>query len=188
VLIADNVIRGAYEGIHVENIWGYSISGNVVEGMIASPADPTNFPGVGIICWGSPNALIEGNLVRNCASHGLQAECVVVPESVPRDTLIRGNLFYSCSDAIRLDQANGRAGATVIVEGNGAFSCGATPYTFANIRKLVRINNYPEVHISAGAGAPTDNAPPIGSLYLRTDGGATTTLYVKTGATTWTPK
>lgn len=45
---------------------------------------------------------------------------------------------------------------------------------------------------SAGAGSPeTVVTAPVGSLYSRTDGGATTTLYVKTsgtGNTGWTPK
>jgi hypothetical protein len=37
-----------------------------------------------------------------------------------------------------------------------------------------------EPTITTGTGAPTDNTLPIGSLYLRQDGGATSTLYVKT--------
>ena len=46
--------------------------------------------------------------------------------------------------------------------------------------------------ISSGAGPPEAVvAAPVGSLFLRTDGGATTTLYVKTsgtGNTGWTAK
>lgn len=46
--------------------------------------------------------------------------------------------------------------------------------------------------LSAGAGSPESVVTaPVGSLYLRTDGGATTTLYVKTsgtGNTGWTAK
>lgn len=48
------------------------------------------------------------------------------------------------------------------------------------------------VLILSGAGTPEGaKAAPVGSLYLRTDGGATTTLYVKTsgaGNTGWTAK
>lgn len=43
--------------------------------------------------------------------------------------------------------------------------------------------------IFTGAGVPTDAAlgtPPIGSVFLRNDGGAGTTLYVKTGVGAWT--
>ena len=45
------------------------------------------------------------------------------------------------------------------------------------------------IQIKTGSGVPSnsDNSP-IGSLYLNTAGGATTTLYVKTGASTWTAK
>ena len=44
------------------------------------------------------------------------------------------------------------------------------------------------VLILSGSGAPSDNSPPTGSLYLRTDGSTSTTLYIKTGPTTWTAK
>lgn len=41
--------------------------------------------------------------------------------------------------------------------------------------------------IVTGAGDPTaDTEHPIGSLYLRQAGGAGSTLYVKTAASTWT--
>lgn len=39
-----------------------------------------------------------------------------------------------------------------------------------------------------GTGVPDNGLGNQGDLYLRTDGGATTTLYVKTGASTWTAK
>jgi hypothetical protein len=42
--------------------------------------------------------------------------------------------------------------------------------------------------IFTGTGAPSNNSLPVGSLYLRMDGGAGTSLYVKEGATTWAPK
>jgi len=46
-----------------------------------------------------------------------------------------------------------------------------------------------EVKIQTGNGAPSgSDGAPIGSLYLNTAGGATTTLYVKTGASTYTAK
>lgn len=44
----------------------------------------------------------------------------------------------------------------------------------------------PKTHF--GTGAPDNGLGSQGDLYLRTDGGATTTLYVKTGASTWTAK
>lgn len=45
------------------------------------------------------------------------------------------------------------------------------------------------VEIKSGENVPSgDDEAPKGSLYLRTDGGANSTLYVKTGPTTWTAK
>ena len=49
-----------------------------------------------------------------------------------------------------------------------------------------------ETVVRMGAGSPEGVvAAPVGTLFLRTDGGATTTLYVKTsgtGTTGWTAK
>lgn len=42
--------------------------------------------------------------------------------------------------------------------------------------------------IWTGIGVPNNSIGVQGDIYLRTDGGATTTLYVKTGASTWTAK
>ena len=52
--------------------------------------------------------------------------------------------------------------------------------------KEVNTAAYPVVHF--GTGAPDTGLGSQGDLYLRTDGGATTTLYVKTGSSTWTAK
>lgn len=42
-------------------------------------------------------------------------------------------------------------------------------------------------YIASGAGAPTDNSAPNGSLYIRTDGGTGATLYLRE-AGAWVPK
>jgi hypothetical protein len=43
-------------------------------------------------------------------------------------------------------------------------------------------------NVYTGSGIPASYLGLQGDIFLRTDGGATTTLYVKTGATTWTAK
>jgi len=42
--------------------------------------------------------------------------------------------------------------------------------------------------IYSGTGVPNSTVGKVGDLYLRTDGSTSTTLYVKTGASTWTAK
>jgi hypothetical protein len=45
------------------------------------------------------------------------------------------------------------------------------------------------VQIKSGAGTPNGaDGAPVGSLYLNTNGGAYTTLYVKTATNSWTAK
>ncbi len=64
-------------------------------------------------------------------------------------------------------------------------SATAAPNLSVNAGKFV-VADGPQ--IITGTGAPSDNSLPVGTLYLRKDGGASTTLYVKTGAATWTAK
>jgi hypothetical protein len=58
--------------------------------------------------------------------------------------------------------------------------------------RVLREKLSPVRYLYAGAGSPESVlAAPIGSLYCRTDGGASTTLYVKesgTGTTGWVAK
>ena len=64
-------------------------------------------------------------------------------------------------------------------------SATAAPNLSVNAGKFV-VADGPQ--IITGTGAPSDNSLPVGTLYLRQDGDASTTLYVKTGAATWTAK
>lgn len=49
-------------------------------------------------------------------------------------------------------------------------------------------STYPTALIWTGTGAPDGGIGSQGDIYMRLDGGASTTLYVKTGASTWTAK
>lgn len=68
------------------------------------------------------------------------------------------------------------------------FSQGAG--TFTRATSTGGTNTLSQVPLFSGTGAPAFAAG-VGSLYLRTDGGAGSTLYVKetgTGTSGWTPK
>jgi len=56
----------------------------------------------------------------------------------------------------------------------------------------IRTDGYYDVNgprIISGTGAPSgSDGSPQGSIYLRTDSGAPSVLYVKTNPTTWTAK
>lgn len=71
------------------------------------------------------------------------------------------------------------------ISGTGNFVKSAAP-TFTGAVTLVTVT------LSTGAGTPEGAVTaPIGSLFLRTDGSTSTTLYVKTSGvsnTGWTPK
>ena len=80
---------------------------------------------------------------------------------------------------------------TVDVTTVGATTVGATTVNSTNL--TFTIATLPGGQkILGGAGSPNGAvSAPMGSIFLRTDGGASTTLYVKTsgtGTTTWTAK
>lgn len=66
----------------------------------------------------------------------------------------------------------------------------ASLYDF--LRRVVRAVNAVDLRVREGSGSPESVVEaPVGTLYLRTDGGTGTTLYVKetgTGSTGWTAK
>jgi hyaluronoglucosaminidase len=94
------------------------------------------------------------------------------------------------------------AGAGTAAQGIFVDSSGATTGRLLTLRNNAQARFYVEAdgsltmlgttRIVTGAGAPEGSVTaPVGSLYLRTDGGASTTLYVKTsgsGNTGWTAK
>jgi hypothetical protein len=83
--------------------------------------------------------------------------------------------------AVKLNVSGGSGGTEF---GDGAGHVAAT----IDNAGVLHLGGATGPQILTGAGPPTDRSPPPGSLYLRTDGDSTSTLYVKTGASTWTPK
>lgn len=72
---------------------------------------------------------------------------------------------------------------------------GAESYDCGNLRlyentptREILAPSFETAKIYSGSGAPDNGLGSQGDLYLRTDGSTTTTLYVKTGASTWTAK
>lgn len=86
------------------------------------------------------------------------------------------------------------AGGGVIPVGNNTEYLGSPAATgttrhWAQVLSKIFAVGDTEVRITSGSGAPSgSDGAPIGSLYLNTAGGASTTLYVKTGASTYTAK
>lgn len=56
------------------------------------------------------------------------------------------------------------------------------------VKETVNSTTYSFPLCWSGTGAPGNSMGTQGDLYIRLDGGASTTLYVKTGASTWTAK
>lgn len=61
-------------------------------------------------------------------------------------------------------------------------------YESTPVREVYNPSTYPTATIWTGVGVPDNGIGSQGDLFMRLDGGASTTLYVKTGASTWTAK
>lgn len=98
-------------------------------------------------------------------------------------TGVVAQLEHASASGVALGVAVGRVGVgttspSEAVEVSGNIKCGSSnKFLIGSV----------EIKIGAGAPSGADGAP-VGSLYLRTDGGTSTTLYVKTASSTWTAK
>lgn len=113
-------------------------------------------------------------------------------------------LDYNDNDSLKIGSLDANASVTILTKGAHIGYVGIkTTDPGCPLDVNGNINSYGNIYaggylttggsggpeIKSGAGAPNnnDNAPK-GSLYLRTDGGTSTTLYVKTDTNVWTAK
>lgn len=129
----------------------------------------------------SPTATILSSLVlqQNAGNYSMR----IAP--------VAGSAWLDLCGAMTL--VSGSGGALVPAGQNSEYlgspaATGTTRHWAQVLSKVFSVGDT-EVKIQTGNGAPSgSDGAPIGSLYLNTAGGATTTLYVKTGASTYTAK
>lgn len=112
---------------------------------------------------------------------------VAIPASITDATVVRftGTAGVIESSAVTVS-AGGNVGGVGTLTTSGKITAGAD----VEVTTSVRLGGSSGPLVISGSGAPSVSAP-VGSLYLRTDGGADTTLYVKesgTGSSGWIAK
>lgn len=180
--ITGNIVRNCYNGIVVSDssIAGvdgsdYTITGNTV----------TNNTNVGIYSQ-APNVTITGNVSRGNNVN------IQIETTRSTDNLVTANCIV---DGTTFGILASTTGAGTMIYGNtdqnntaNSISVDGIP-KFWNSRIALGDNG---VEIIEGTGSPETNiTAQIGSIYLRENGGASTTLYVKesgTGNTGWVAK
>lgn len=168
-------LQGFFRGFSTaaarSKVLGLVSRNNTSSGLLAAVGgDDASFIGCTAHANGSINIQMRaargrviGNSITSSTNTGLD---IIAGAS---GTLVDGNTFNGNAGV-----ALGDAGTGTIVGLNAGM---ATPYLTESVKRL------------AGTGSPEGvHAAPVGSIYQRTDGGASTTLYVKesgTGNTGW---
>jgi hypothetical protein len=160
----------SYSGAGADNARA-SLVGNTydiaTEGPLASGTDPT--------------ASIFSSIViqQNAGAYSMR----IAP--------VPGSAWLTIADALMV--ISGSGGGMTPVSHNSEYlgspaATGTTRHWAQVLSKVFSVGDT-EVKIQTGSGAPSGaDGAPIGTLYLNTAGGASTTLYVKTGASTYTAK
>lgn len=175
-------------------------------GIWITEADATSFIGTGL----SYDVVVANNTLRNMGLNGIHISAAIKFVTAAANIVVGASFADTTHNAIRID--GGANGVNVI--GNQARDGGATNKPTVGIiatstcSDVILSSNVSygtsathnngasgasSVAIWGGVGSPstTGVGAPIGSIFLRSDGGALTTLYVKesgTSATGWVAK
>jgi hypothetical protein len=136
------------------------------------------------------DSIISGGINVRLNTNGIMKGCIV---DIPTDIIINGGKIINSSLKCRyLDGTGGRIENSTIEASDASYSItGTGSFTLADvginkpINPTVTVTNYSNSLVSTGTGAPSATAP-NGSIYLRTDGDASTTIYVRAGGS-WKP-
>lgn len=182
IVISGNKISDFFVGIRLNGTVRATVSANII----------TDCQSAGITCADNAAATvttevtISGNIIRNCSAQGgglAPALSLKIDVGNVADNIIIGaNHSYAIVD----NAANTHLEMSGNVMGNG------TSGTTMNRAKTIRRFDLQGLFVYVGIATPEGSvAAPIGSLYMREDGGAGTSLYVKesgTGNTGWVAK
>lgn len=155
---------------------GYQNTRSVMMGNTFTDLNDSPVPG---------GAAVSGALVTT--SLALQS-----PDGVyaPTITPVTGSNWLDIADAMTV--IGGSGGGLIPNDNNSEFlglPASLTARHWAGVFSREFFVGDTEISIHSGSGAPSgSDGKPIGTLYLNTAGGASTTLYVKTGASTYTAK
>lgn len=155
---------------------GYANARSVMVGNTFYDANDSPVPGGGVVS----GALVATSLALQ-SPDGTYAP-VISP--------VIGSNWIDIADAVTVI---GGAGGGIIPNDNNSeflgYPASGTARHWAGVFSREFFIGDTEVSIVTGSGAPSGaDGKPIGTLYLNTAGGASTTLYVKTGASTYTAK
>lgn len=190
----DNLTFGAF------NLAGWSNQNTIVGGKISNDSDETNISGThGILMEisGASGNQADGNTIVGTALEGPVA--VSLEYSGALDNTLVGVRFENNTPLLFCSGGNNYGNYILggYKENLTYSSCSSTDQIgmldhngdyFPQALILGTAGSTTAPQILEGSGTPATGLGTIGSIYLNTAGGATTTLYVKTGSATWTAK
>lgn len=167
--VTGNVVKHAVANycINVISSGDSTLSGNAIDGQSTATK--------GIVLDTCDGIAITGNSIKDCTQHGV---LVTVASAVTLDDItVSANSIDNCNVPVGTSASGGGAiGGNVRAQANGGVTQNGKSMEILDV-----VNN---VKVIVGSGAPESVVfSSVGSLYLRTDGGASTTLYIKESGT-----
>lgn len=181
---------------------GWANQNTVIGGKLSNDTNETNTTGthgIEFISFGAGDPAPDGNTILGSSVEGPVAIAAEFATAI--DNVLNGVRFELPSASLIFVTGTNNVGNMIVggYKRNISFNnaAGSNP----GITMFDETGNYitqpmilgtPGVatnpEILTGTGVPSTSLGTIGSLYLNLSGGSTTTLYVKTGASTWTAK
>jgi len=168
-------------GIRTRSAWGVSVSGNAVD------VNGAAIPAVNV--YNSQNITVTGNTLGNTTTYGVRL--IATTGFTTDGLLINGNHFWSIGSTVlsKPTVPTGTFGTNIRAFANSSttsFHAGTVDCDFLFLDSVSPLIE------ARGTGTPEGVvAAAVGSRFLRTDGGAATTLYIKesgTGTGGWVGK
>lgn len=203
--VTGNTIRGCVEsGVFVSYVWAeFSISDNIIRADGATQA-------YGIYALGSTDSIAHGSITGNILVGDSIGKKAIYLYDCSQVTIGNNTIYGWTEDGIFLRSESGTvnfitcignvfnsATNNISLYGAGAFGDNIMVSASPNFRSsgavgAMALNLALDQYIAWGTGTPEGVVPAgVGSLFLRSNGGAGTTLYVKqsgTGNTGWVGK
>jgi parallel beta-helix repeat protein len=197
VLIAANSFLATHSGVRLESASNVRVIGNAFSDIETSGiyvgGGTNNFLSGNDFQAGSPAQLLLSGQRNHSFNNRISGDLVIQHQfNVLQGNRVGGKIHFNGAAAINTELAGNHAADVLYTSSSSPQQTWGINYGVLATNSAITQLRLNGARVLAGAGAPEGAiAAPTGSLYLRTDGGAGSSLYIKesgTGNTGWVAK